>query len=158
MRKPPQLLDVVGRDGVTVATHDPRDGEHVPSVVRLDVDSHELDGLDLEPGLLEELTAKSGDRVLGLAEEATGEVPVAAPRLERAAREQHTAVPLEDALHPGDRVRPVPRAAGRAHEMILRGVQLAAAPGTEAPVVVHTHKEDMMENLEPAEPEQELCT
>jgi hypothetical protein len=82
---------------------------------------------------------------------------VAAPRIVRAAREQDMPVALEDALHPGDRVRPVPLAARRAEEMVDGVVEFSAAAGTEAPVVEHTHEEDMMENPEPTEGEQELA-
>jgi hypothetical protein len=35
--------------------------------------------------------------------------------------------------------------------------EVSAAAGTEAPVVEHTHEEDMMENPEPTEDEQELA-
>jgi hypothetical protein len=41
--------------------------------------------------------------------------------------------------------------------MVLGVVEFSAAAGTEAPVVEHTHEEDMMENPEPTEDEQELA-
>jgi diacylglycerol kinase family enzyme len=55
--EPAQLLDVVGRDRLAVAVHDPRDGEDVASVVRLDVDAHQRDRVHVEPRLLQELPA-----------------------------------------------------------------------------------------------------
>ena len=66
----------------------------------------QLDRLDVESRLLAELAAQAVERRLGLVEEAARQVPVAAPRLERAACEQHPAVALEDALDAGDRVAP----------------------------------------------------
>jgi hypothetical protein len=42
--------------------------------------------------------------------------------------------------------------------MVCRVVERSAAAGTEAPVVEHTHEEDMMENPEPTETEQELAS
>ena len=156
-REPAQLGNVVRRDRLPFAPHDPRDGENVPPRVRLDVDTHQLDGLDVEPRLLAELAAQSRDRVLGLTEKAPGDVPMAEPRLEPAAGEQHLPVTLEDSLHPGDRVGPVALVAGRTCEMIPREVEFSAAAGTEVPVVEHTHGEDMMENPEPTEQEQELA-
>jgi hypothetical protein len=41
--------------------------------------------------------------------------------------------------------------------MVVGRVEFSATAGTEAPVVVHTHEEDMMENPEPTEAEQELA-
>ena len=41
--------------------------------------------------------------------------------------------------------------------MVYREVEFSATAGTEAPVVVDTHEEDMMENSEPTETEQELA-
>ena len=71
--------------------------------------------------------------------------------LVRAAREQDATVTLEDALHTGDRVGPVPLPAGGTREMILRGVELCVefrpAAGTEAPVVENAHQEVMMNEM-----------
>jgi hypothetical protein len=74
-----------------------------------------------------------------------------------AVRQQHAPVALEDALHAGDRVRPVPLAARRARKMVGGVVEFSTASGTELPVVERTHEEDMMENPEPTENEQELA-
>jgi hypothetical protein len=41
--------------------------------------------------------------------------------------------------------------------MVLGVVEFSAAAGTEAPVVEHTHEEDMMDNPEPTETEEELA-
>jgi 3-oxoadipate enol-lactonase len=146
VRKPAQLVDIVGGDRVTLGAHDPGDGEDVTAGVRLDVDAHELDRLDLEPRLLAKLAAERVDGVFGLVHETTREIPVTTTRLVAAAREQHAPVALEDALHAGDRVRPVALTARRAREMILGEVELSAAAGAEAPVVEHTHEAHMMEN------------
>jgi hypothetical protein len=129
----------------------------VPAVVRLDVDAHQLDGLDLQARLLTKLASEPVDRVLGLVDEAAREIPVALARVVCAAREQDAPVALEDALHARDRVRPVPLATRRAREMVLGVVEFSATAGTEAPVVEHTHEEDMMENPEPTPDEQELA-
>jgi hypothetical protein len=83
---------------------------------------------------------------------------VTAPRVVRATGQEDAAVALEDALHTGDRIRPVPLAARSACEMVGGRVEFSPAAGTEAPVVEHTHEEDMMENPEPTETEQELAT
>ena len=130
----------------------------MPPAVRLDIDAHQLDGLDIEPRLLAELAAQPVDRILGLVEEAAGQVPEAEPRLVRATGEQHLPIAFEDALHAGDRIRPVAVTARRTCEMLLDEVEFSAAAGTEAPVVVHTHEEDMMENPEPTEIEKELAS
>jgi hypothetical protein len=129
----------------------------MPTVVGLDLDAHQLDGLDLEPGLLAELAAQAVHRRLGLIEDAARQVPVTTARLICPAREQDATVALEDALHARDRVRPVTLAAGCAHKMIPGPGEFSAAAGTEAPVVQDTHEEDMMENPEPTEDEQELA-
>jgi hypothetical protein len=41
--------------------------------------------------------------------------------------------------------------------MVVHRVEFSPTPGTERPVVVHTHEEDMMDNPEPTETEQELA-
>jgi hypothetical protein len=41
--------------------------------------------------------------------------------------------------------------------MVVHGVEFSSTPGTELPVVEHTHEEDMMENPDPTELEQELA-
>jgi hypothetical protein len=125
-------------------------------LIRLDVDPQELGGLDIEPALLAKLAAQRVERVLRLVDEATGQVPVALARLECTPREQHPTVTLEDPLHAGHRICPVPLTAGAAYEMVFRTREFSAAAGTEPPVVQNTHEEDMMENPEPTEDEQEL--
>ena len=96
-------------------------------------------GSIVEPRLLPELAAQAVDRRLGLLEEAAGQVPVAAPRLERAACEQHAAVALEDALDAGDRVGPVPLAARVAAQMIRLVCEAPTTAGTETPPYERTH-------------------
>jgi hypothetical protein len=87
--------------------------------------------------------------MLGFVHEAARQVPMTLARIVRAPREEHVPVALENALHAGDRVRPVPLAARGASEMVVHRVEFTPTPGTELPVVVHTHEEDMMENPEP---------
>jgi hypothetical protein len=41
--------------------------------------------------------------------------------------------------------------------MVVHRVEFSPTPGTELPVVEHTHEEDMMDNHEPTETEQELA-
>jgi hypothetical protein len=41
--------------------------------------------------------------------------------------------------------------------MVAHRVEFSPTSGTELPVVVHTHEEDMMDNPEPTETEQELA-
>ena len=95
--------------------------------------------------------------MLGLVHETAREIPVTLARIVRATREEHVPVALEDALHAGDRVPPVPLAARRAREMVVSRVEFSAATGTEPPVVECTHEEDMMENPDPTETEHELA-
>jgi hypothetical protein len=82
---------------------------------------------------------------------------MALARVVRSPREQHSAVSLENALHAGDRVPPVPLATRRAREMVVSRVEFSAATGTEPPVVECTHEEDMMENPDPTETEHQLA-
>jgi hypothetical protein len=42
--------------------------------------------------------------------------------------------------------------------VVVALVEFSTAAGTEAPVVEHTHEEDMMENPEPTSEEQELAS
>ena len=105
------------------------------AVIGLDVDAEELDRLDLEAGFLEELPAEPVGGILGLLEEAARKVPVAPARLERTPGEEDAAVPLEDPLDAGDRVRPVALAAPLAAKVIPRTGETPAAARAEAPAV-----------------------
>ena len=126
-------------------------------VIGLDVDPQELNRLDLEPGLLTELAPEPVVRVLGLVEKASRKIPVTLAWVVRAARQQHASVAFEDALYARERVAPVPAVTVLAREMVRLLGEVSATAGTEAPVVEHTHEEDMMENPEPTEDEQELA-
>src|SRR6185503_10281199 len=71
-------------------------------------------------------------------------VPVTAPRLDRAAAEEHTAVALEEALHRRRGVRVVVRAAGGAREVaVLASLEVVPAARAEAPAVENArHRAD----------------
>src|SRR5437870_2564620 len=99
-----------------------------------------LDRLDLDPGLLPKFPLEARDRFLPLLEEAARDVPAASVRLELAARQQHLALALEDALDGRRRVGPVSRAAGGALGVatVSRG-ELVAAARAEPPSVEDAH-------------------
>ena len=112
----------------------------MPAAIRLDVDAQQPDRLDLEPRLLAELAPQPIRRALRLVQEATGEVPEVTPRLTSAAGEQHAAVALQDPLHARDRVGPELLATVRTDQVVLDRSEIAAAAGTEAPVVECAHR------------------
>lgn len=114
--------------------------------IRLDVDPQQRNRVDLETGLLEKLAPQPVGGALRLVQEAAGKIPETPARLEGATSEQHAAVPFQNTLHGGDRVRPVLPATPRAAQVILGRGELAAATGAEAPIVEGTHTGHIMEN------------
>src|SRR5262245_48526286 len=95
--EPPHLGDVVRCRRLTAEhARSPVEVERVVRVlvvaVAIHPDPDEVPGLDLEPGLLEQLAPEPGERMLALVEEAAWEVPVAAEGLAGAAGEEGAAL------------------------------------------------------------------
>ena len=139
--EPGQLRDVV-RSTFDAVDH-PRvvgqaeDGP--PLVAGLDPDADERLRLDLEPGLLAQLADEGVARVLVLLEKPSGQVPEPEARLERAASQEQAAVPLDERLDRGRRVRPDDMPARRAGEVVDEVAALDAAARTEPPAVEDAH-------------------
>src|SRR5579864_3954281 len=87
--EPRELLDVVGRNRLPLAAHEPAHPEHEVRVVGLEMRAEPFDRLDLDSRLLAELTLEPFDRLLALLEKPAGDVPVPSSRLDPAPREEH---------------------------------------------------------------------
>src|SRR5688572_19294110 len=157
-REPAELGHVVCRD--RLAGDDARGPVEVEGrgglfgpTVRVGPDAGELQRLDLEPCLLAELTAQRVERVLAHAEESSGYVPLPGLRLEGAAREQESAIPVEDeracsGLGAGIRREPAGLAArGLAVVLEGRGTARAVLPADER---CHARKNRQMTRHVPA--------
>ena len=144
-REPPQLDEIVGRSAVTVHARRPRQAEHDTAVVRLEPVAEESERLDLEAGLLADLTAQRVERELVLVQEAAGQIPLARAGSERAAAQQHAAARVEaHGLDARNRVRVGDIAARAAFRAVVELVDSLAADGTEPPAVERTHSENDM--------------
>ena len=139
-REPGQLRDVVGRT-LRAAGHAgvPRQAEHDPVLVRLHPDADEALRLDLEPGLLAQLTHERVERMLVLLEEAPWEVPEADARVEGPPPEQQAAVALDERLDGGRRVCPDDVPAGGARNVVAAMLGLDTAARAEQPTVEDAH-------------------
>lgn len=108
--------------------------------VAVEPDPDELVRLDLEAGLLAQLSAERVERVLGLVEETARDVPRAAVGIAGTADEQQAVVLVEDEGADGRlRVRVGDEAAGRALDPLVGVRELGPAARAEAPVVHSSH-------------------
>src|SRR5712691_180456 len=95
-REPLQLDEIVAGARIAVTVREPRQAEHDAAVVRFVPEPEKAEGLDLESGLLADLASQRIERLLALVEEAAGQIPIAAPRLEAPAAEQHAPVVVKE--------------------------------------------------------------
>src|SRR5439155_19006105 len=140
--EPGKLLDVIGGTRVAVGSDEPRQPEHEVVLVRLEVRPEPLDRLDLEARLLTDLAPEAGERLFTLLEKPARKVPVAAAGLDRALRQEHLAVALEQPLDAGGGVRVVDGAARGATRSALLALETGRATGTHLPAVEDAHRLD----------------
>src|ERR687895_2924917 len=143
--EPSQLGHVVGRfrrTGQDAGRPVQVEGRRGVRLVRVAIqpDTHELERLALETGLLHELAAKRIEWMLALLEKASGQVPTPLERLVPTTRQQDAAM-LVDAEGACCRLRTrvVHGAARRASRTIVIALDPAAAPRADAPAFEFTH-------------------
>src|SRR5215218_7092666 len=143
--EPPQLADVVGR---LWATGDdvrrPVEVQRRRRVVALPVDVHldrdELERLDLEPGLLAQLTDDRIAWMLALLEESAGQVPLALVGRPGSPAEQDAAVIGDDDGARGRlRVRVAAESAAPTVDAAVAVLECRAAPRAPSPRMEHAH-------------------
>jgi len=138
--EPAHLDEIVPGARVAGRPRGPRETENDSPVVRLEPVAQELERLDLERGLLADLTPERVERVFVLVEKAARQIPQALPGIERASSEQHaTALVETDGLRSGHWVRVRHKTAGAALGTIFDLLDSLAADGTERPPVQRTH-------------------
>jgi hypothetical protein len=143
--EPLQLHEVVTGARVAVRVCRPRETEDDAAVVRLEPVTEEPCGLDLERGLLADLSTQRIERVLVFVEKAAREVPEAGPGILRPPTEQHAPAFVEaDRLRAGDGVRVGDEPARGALRAVCGPLDSLAADGTEPPAVEDTHAEHLM--------------
>ena len=111
-----------------------------PVVVGLHPHADEGLRLDLEPGLLAELTDERVERMFGLLEEPAGQVPEADARVEGSTAEKKLPVALDERLHGRGRVRPDDVPARRAGEVVAAVLARRRAAGARSPAVQECHR------------------
>ncbi len=141
--EPVHLDEVVAGPRLARRASRPREAEHDPPVVRLDPVAEELGRLDLERGLLADLSTQRIERMLVLVQEAAGKIPEARSRVERTTAEQHAPTGVEaNRLRAGHGVRVAHVAARPALGAVLDLLDSLAADGAEPPTVESAHGED----------------
>jgi hypothetical protein len=153
--EPLQLHEVVTGARVAVRVCRPRETEDDAAVVRLEPVTEEPCGLDLERGLLADLSTQRIERVLVFVEKAAREVPEAGPGILRPPTEQHAPAFVEaDRLRAGDGVRVGDEPARGALRAVCGPLDSLAADGTEPPAVEDTHAEHLkaVARAKPARP------
>ena len=143
--EPAQLGEVVA--GPRLAAHRRRPGkaEHDAAVVGLEPEAEKGESLELEGGLLPDLSPERVKRMLVLVEEAAREIPQPCARIESSSAEQDATPVVEaDGLGARDRVRVRGIPTGAALGAVLDLLDSLAADGTEPPVIQGTHAQDHM--------------
>ncbi len=144
-REPMQLYEVVPRAAHAGCTRGPGEAEDDAAVVGLEPEAEEVEGLDLQRGLLADFASQPVERMLVLVQEAAREIPAPLGGIECAAPEEHASVLVEaDRLGAGHGVRVSDVAAHSALRASLDLLDSLAADGTEAPPVQDTHARDHM--------------
>lgn len=139
-REPLQLDEIVAGARIAVTACEPRQAEDDAAFVRLVPEAEKGERLDLESGLLADLASQRLERLLALLEEAAGQIPVAAPRLEATAAEQYAPVVVEEhGLRAGHGARVRDEAACGALEARSIAGEHGGAAGAILPAVEHTH-------------------
>jgi hypothetical protein len=142
--EPAQLGEIVPGPGLAERTRGPRQAKQGPAVVRLEPEAEELERLDLERGLLSNLSPERVEWMFVLVQEASGQVPETLPGIEGPPSEEDAPARVEtDGFGAGDCIRVGDVPARCAFRAVFDLLDSLAAHWTEPPGVECTHGEDL---------------
>ena len=141
--EPPQLDEIVAGPRPAAGLRRPREAEHDPASVWLEPEPEKLERLDLECGLLSDLSPECVQRMLVFVQKAPGQVPETDAGIERPPPEQDASASVQaDRLGAGNGVCVGDVPARPAFDPVFDLLDSLAANRTEAPGVKRTHGRD----------------
>jgi CRP-like cAMP-binding protein len=143
--EPVELDQIVACARLARCARRPREAEDDAPVVRLEPEPEELERVELERGLLPDLTAQSVNGMLVLVQETAGQIPPADAWIDRAPTQQHATLRVEAHRLSGRYgVRVGDEATGAAENTVLDALDSLGTDGTESPAVERAHGQDHM--------------